>query len=527
VDHMLDVNFDKTTSLTLPFAYEVVSKEISDTKFIAFRELEVTDIAALVYFIDSIVATKASPKIKYVRVLNPAYPTFSTSTHDALKFTFDRSPFNPNLPCASVAFIGNVNSGKSSIGGHLLELLNVVPQNVVHRLGEEAKKIGYSEDIKHAWVLDRTKDARTKGRTLDSTYVGFQTPTRRFTTIDNPGHKDYSKNSTIGIFHADIVVLVTSVVMSEIELAEISRSQAEEHLVTSFCFGVRQIIVAINKMDLVNYSQSCFETVKKHMLKHILKAGFKANQVTYVPVSGTNGDCLLSDSANMPWYSGASLLQAMDEAPLPPRHVEKQFRLVVEETRNIKGIGHVVCGRVERGKITTGDIFKLYPNGPEGRVVSIESHHRQTDTGFPGDDIGISFRNVGGKSKSNQESPIVRGMIAGLTCNPPVAVMQRFEAQILLLRGAPIKVGYAPTLTMHLNLIQVTFVRLIEVIDRNNTSIEKNPESASVGQTFICELECIRPVAAETIHDAPRLSRFMIKEMRVIRALGFIRAKLA
>jgi elongation factor 1-alpha len=514
------LNFDRyANSLILP----VVSYN-STTNSFHLREVTSHDIdhCQLISYINAIVATKASPKIKYVRIMNPSFPTFSNTKHNELKFQFDRSSFNMELPCANVAFIGNVNSGKSSLGGHLLELLNVVPPGVTDKLAHEAEIVGYSPNVKHAWILDSTKESRARGRTINCTFTGFQTNSRRFTTIDNPGHKDFCKNAAIGIFHSDMIVLVTSAVMSEIELAELSRSQAEEQLVTAFCFGVRNIIVAINKMDLVNYDQNSFISVQKHMTKLIVKAGFKATQAIFIPVSAVQGDCILSDSSNMQWYRGPSLLQAMDEAPLPVRHTEKTFRLVVEEVKKIHGIGQVVCGRVERGVIKVQDNISFFPDGPkEVRVFSIETHHRDIKSASPGDDVGIAL-----KSKKENLDNIRRGMIVGLTSNPPVGVMHHFEVQILVLRGSSIKVGYIPVLTMHLASVPATVVKILQIIGRDNAVIESNPESVAVGQTCICELQALKPFAAETVHDAPRLSRFLIKEMRSVRALGFIKAKI-
>jgi elongation factor 1-alpha len=503
-----------------PFSLPVVCA-VPNGSGLIMREVGVGDLEHMVMYIDALVATKASPKVEYKPVLNPTYPTFSSSQNRELDVKLAQTPWDAALPVANVAFIGNVNSGKSSIGGRLLEDLHMVDQRSVDKLGAQAEKLGYTNDLKHAWLMDKRASERAGGFTIDPKWNAFQTPSRRFTMIDNPGHKDFVRNTSTGVFHADTIVLVVSAVLSELNLAEMSRSQAEEHLLCAFCFGIKSVIVVVNKMDLVGFDRAAFEEVQQRTLKKVKKAGFKIDNISVIPVSALSGEGLMSSSANMPWYEGPCLLQALDEVTLPKRQTEKTFRMVVDEVFKVGGVGTVVCGKVERGRLKEGDAVSVYPNGPVNvRVRSMEAHHNSVDTAFPGDDIGITL------TAKVRSSEYHRGMIIGLASNPPVPSMARFEAQIFLTKAIQFKVGYCPSIICHLETLSVRITRLVSIIDRNNAVVDSNPTEVKMGQICICEVEALKPFVGETIHEAPRLSRFLVRENRLIVAMGFIRAAL-
>jgi translation elongation factor EF-1alpha len=518
---------------------------------LVMRELTEHDTDHMVMYIDAIVATKAAPKVEYKPVLNPNFPTYSAADSRAVNVQHASVTWNEVLPSVNIAFIGNVNSGKSSISGILLTYMQIVPEHSVERLGREAVKLGLSETLKHAWVMDRLASERRGGFTINPTWAGFQTPSRRYTIIDNPGHKDFCRNAAFGVFEADAVVLVMPADVfgaragsdagagAEVVLPEGLAAQAEEHLVTAFCFGVRELVVAVNKMDLVNYSQGAFEAVRAYTLKLLKKAGFKPESAVFVPVSVLHGEGFLSNSEKMGWYSGACLLQACDELPLPRRATDKPLRMVVDEVCNLKlrkneGTGTaVLCGKVERGTVRLHDEVTLYPTGPvRAKVQSIQLHGTATQEARAGDNVGIlvaidgSLHPGAKKLAPHALTELVtptRGCIVTLSAQPAVTVMNRFEVQLLVMRGRAIAVGYKPALTTHLVTVSVHITRLVEIIGRNNAVLESNPTSVKVGQTVVCEMTALRPFAAETIHDMPRLSRFMIKENRTVMAIGFIR----
>jgi len=512
---------------------------------LVLREATEHDVDHMIMYIDALVATKAGPKLEYKPILNPTFPVFSAADTRDASYQQATVAWDNSLPCANIAFIGNVNSGKSSISGILLEYLRIVPPDVVDRLGKIATKLGLSESLKHAWVMDTTPQERSGGFTVQSSWAGFQTPSRRYTIIDNPGHKDFSRNAAFGVFEADFVVLVMPAnLLQEVENGTAAQSlsqQAEEHLMTAFCFGVRELVVAVNKMDLVDYSQEAFEAVRAYTLKIMKKAGFKAESATFVPVSVAHGQGFLSISDRVAgWYTGPCLLQACDELPLPRRVTDKPLRMVIDgvhrdahkssnkqTSKVVASNSVVVTGRIERGVLAVNDEVNLTPAGPQrARVMSMMLHGTTIEQGRPGDIVGLSLQlqdSRGGKLKADAVERPVKGMIITSFGQPTPPVLDRFEVQLLVVKGTMFKVGFKPALTTHTAVVAVEIVKLIEIIGRNNTVTETNPSEVKAGQTVVCEMKSLRPFAAETIHDMPRLSRFLIKQDRAIAAIGFIR----
>lgn len=455
VVHDLLAQCDSQETFILP----VIQEDEAGRIFI--RELEHTDLRQIVTFIDSIIATNASPKVVYAATPTPSLPSMSTSANRELNCSITIDRWNQELPVANISFVGNVNSGKSSICGKLLSSFGLVTSQRLDKLGHEAKKLGYSTDLKHAWIMDKTKEERSSGVTIHPTWVGFQTTYRRLVMIDNPGHKDYARNSTYGIFHADIVVLVTSAVMSEVELGNLAKGQGLDHLITAYCFGIRKIIVAVNKMDLVEYSQEAFDQIRQLTMKTVKKAGFKEDQVVFVPISVLDEQCLVAPSSLMPWYSGPPLIQLIDETQIPRRQPEKPLRLVVSETRKVPGVGAVVCGKVESGVVSVGDRVLFSSKVPiERKVISIQAHSSiSLQRAIAGDDVGIALggssaivsggassstsmsASAGGGSGSARNRHIAsakpkkielkKGLIMYPVGFPPLNI-KRFEAQLLL-----------------------------------------------------------------------------------------------
>jgi translation elongation factor EF-1alpha len=279
---------------------------------------------------------------------------------------------------------------------------------------------------------------------------------RRFHIIDNPGHRDFTKNATFGIFHADVCVLVTSAVMSEIEISELSAGQAMDHLLTAFCFGVRHVVVAVNKMDKVDFSQAEFERVRMHTLALVKKAGFKEANILFVPISVLENDGITNFSPRLSWFTGNSLIQTLDEVHLPARQVDQPFKLVSSEVFKNKG-GVVVCGKVDRGMVSVGDKVTA-SNGFNGVVKGIRSIGTlESENAVAGDDVGIflwpttvaepkntsSSAAAAGAGKGRSQAvkakapklgstPVKRGEILFLATQQPSQQITHFEVQMFV-----------------------------------------------------------------------------------------------
>jgi elongation factor 1-alpha len=557
-----------------------------------------SDLEELLGYVEAILATKVSPKIEYKPVTKPQHPSINTSLNRELQFRVNSQPasWNTANPVVNIGLIGNVNSGKSTLCGRILYDLGIVDKHLVDRLSEEAKRMGYTADLRHAWLLDNLQAERSRNVTMVSKFKGFETSLRRYNLIDNPGHKDFLCSATEGIFQTDIALLVVSAVESERHISSLVTNFTEEFLINAFCYSIRHLIVIINKMDATSasasvsaaasasggapgggsgggegsvsggYAEAEYQAACESVKKHLKKAGYKinnSNTVQFVPISALRGVGIVSSSVEMPWYHGPCLLQLLDEVVIPKRQVEKPLRMIVSEVHKVSGVGVVLCGKVECGTVSVGDTLSCFPElhtsvPPKGKqrnnkkktcaaaaavtatalkasssrgallkVKSIEAHHVSLPSASAGDNIGIAISSSGSGSGSGNEAISIKsfskGMILTLSSAPPVPVFIHFEAQLILLKKITIHSGYCPTLLINSNHVPVKITRLLSLIDKNNSVLETFPASVTQSQICICEMMAEKPFAAESIHELPKLSKFLIRQNRLIVAIGFIR----
>ena len=237
---------------------------------------------------------------------------------------------------------GHIDNGKSTTMGHFLMDLGVVDERTIQSHAEESEKIGKGDTFKYAWVMDNIKDERERGITIDLAFQKFESAKYFFTLIDAPGHRDFIKNMITGASEADCAVLVLSAKEGETDTAIAPGGQAREHAFLLKTLGVKQIIVAINKMDDSNYSEDAFKAAREKGEKLIKSVGYKADTVPFIPVSGWKGDNLVKKSENMSWYSGKTLLEAFDDFTVEEKPTGKPLRVPIQDVYTITGVGTVV-----------------------------------------------------------------------------------------------------------------------------------------------------------------------------------------
>ncbi|KAK2804131.1 hypothetical protein FQN49_008859, partial [Arthroderma sp. PD_2] len=265
----------------------------------------------------------------------------------------------------NLVVIGHVDSGKSTTTGHLIYKCGGIDQRTIEKFEKEAEELG-KKSFKYAWVLDKLKAERERGITIDIALWKFETPKYMVTVIDAPGHRDFIKNMITGTSQADCAILIIAAGTGEFEAGISKDGQTREHALLAFTLGVKQLIVAINKMDTTNWSESRFGEIIKEVTNFIKKVGYNPKGVPFVPISGFNGDNMIEASTNCPWYkgwsketaagkaSGKTLLEAIDAIDMPTRPTEKPLRLPLQDVYKISGIGTVPVGRVETGTIKPG-----------------------------------------------------------------------------------------------------------------------------------------------------------------------------
>ena len=373
-------------------------------------------------------------------------------------------------PHLNLVVTGHVDNGKSTTVGHLMVDLGVIDQRTIDSFAKESEATGKGDTFKYAWVLDSIKDERERGITIDLAFQKFETPKFFYTLIDAPGHRDFIKNMITGASEADASILVVSVKPGETEAATEPGGQAREHAFLSRTLGVGQIVVALNKMDDVNYGEARFNEVKEIVEKMLKMVGYNTAKVNFIPVSAWKGDNLVKKSENMAWYKGLTLAEALDSFTPPEKPINKPLRIPVQDVYTITGVGTVPVGRVETGKMKTNEKVIVMPSGVPGEIKSIETHHTQMDYAEAGDNIGFNLRGVDKKA-------IHRGDVIGNIDNPP-SVAKEFEAQIIVIHHpTAMAPGYTPVLHAHTAQVAATISEFVAKIDpKTGGIVEEKPK---------------------------------------------------
>jgi len=424
----------------------------------------------------------------------------------------------PEKPHMNLIIMGHVDHGKSTTTGHLFYLTKTVEERIAKTYEEEAKKMG-KETFKFAWVLDKLKEERERGLTIDLAFLRFETPKYFFTVIDAPGHRDFVKNMVTGASQADAAVLFVSAKRGEFEAGIGPGGQTREHAFLAFTLGVKQLVVAVNKMDdaTVNWGQERYEEIKNEISSMLKMVGYNVEKIPFVPTSGWTGDNLVKRSEKMPWYKGPALYEALDLLETPPKPIKKPLRLPLQDVYTITGVGTVPVGRVETGVVKEGDTLVFMPGNVKGEVKSIETHHVRIPKAEPGDNIGFNVRGLSTKD-------IRRGYVGGHPDNPPTVAKEFLGQIIVIYHPTAVAAGYTPVLHAHTGQIACRFVELIKKLDpRTGHTVEEKPAFLKTGDGAIVRLEPVQPIAIEAYSDFPELGRFAIRDMGTTVAAGVVK----
>ena len=411
-------------------------------------------------------------------------------------------------PHLNIVFVGHVDHGKSTTVGRLLLDSGHIEQHVIDKFEQEAVERGKA-GFGFAYVMDGLKEERERGITIDVAHKEFYTPNYYFTVIDAPGHRDFVKNMITGTSQADAAVL-------NVAANDGVNAQPKEHAFLARVLGVQELIVNVNKMDIsgVDWSQDKYNSVVAEVTGLLKMAGFKTDDIPFIPCSAFDGDNVYNRSDKSPWYNGPTLFEAIDAIKMPPKPTDMPLRLPIQDVYKISGIGTVPVGKIETGVLHAGKTVVFNPSQQSAEVKSIEMHHTNVDKAEPGDNVGFNVRGL-------SADDIRRGDVAGYTDTPPNFVRhdETFVGQIQLMDiPKAIGVNYTPVFHAHTSQVAVRFVELLEKTSKGVK--EANPAFLKTGDACLVRFGPTKPMAIEQMDAFPQLSRFAIRDMGKTVAAG-------
>lgn len=290
--------------------------------------------------------------------------------------------------------LGHVDAGKSTLMGRLLYDLKVVDQRTIDKYQKEAEKMGKSS-FALAWVLDQGTEERSRGITIDIATNKFETEKTAFTILDAPGHRDFIPNMIAGASQADFAVLVIDASTGSFESG--LRGQTKEHALLVRSMGVQRIIVAINKLDTVSWSEDRFVEISQQVSAFLTAAGFLSKNITFIPLSGLHGDNIVSKST-MPtgsWYEGPTLVEELDNSEPILRALDKPLRMTIGDIFR-GGVQNPlsVSGRIEAGSLQAGDPLIAAPSSQKCFVKSLEIDNESVDWAVAGQNVTIHLTGI-------------------------------------------------------------------------------------------------------------------------------------
>jgi len=446
----------------------------------------------------------------------------------------------------SIVICGHVDAGKSTTTGRLIFELGGIPEREMQKLRDEAQRLGKGS-FAFAFYMDRQKDERERGVTIACTTKEFFTPTKHYTVIDAPGHRDFIKNMITGASQADVALLMvpadgnfTAAIAKGNHKAGEVQGQTRQHALLINLLGVKQLIVGVNKMDcdLAKYGEPRYNEVRDEIVHMLLRVGWKKefvmNSVPIIPISGWIGDNLLTKSDKMPWWKGADvavgkekihvdcLIDALDKmVTIPPRTSEGLMRTPISGVYKIKGVGDVLTGRVEQGTVKPGEEVVFLPTHTAstactGKVFSVEMHHKSVEKAVAGDNVGLNIKGL------NQKNMPHTGDVMILKSDSSIGRCKSFTAQVQVMNHpGELKVGYCPVAFVRTgrSAVRMSSIDWKMGKETGNTKAEK-PASLKASEVAQVQFEPKQPFVLDTFKNCEGLGRVAIMEGNSIVMLG-------
>ncbi|MDC0357588.1 GTP-binding protein [Oligoflexia bacterium] len=396
--------------------------------------------------------------------------------------------------------VGHVDHGKSTLIGRLLYDTHSIPESIIEDVRETSKEHG--KEMEFAYLLDSLKEEREQNITIDTTQTFFNTDKRDYIIIDAPGHKEFLKNMITGASLASAGILMID---SSQGLAE----QTRRHAYILSLLGVEQIIVAVNKMDLVDYKEEVYLDVKEKIEAFLKKINLTPLHV--IPVSAKEGDNIASRSSNLPWYKGSILLEALDSLTAPESLRRKPLRYPVQDVYKVDG-RELVVGRIECGEMRKGDTVEIYPSKEQAEIKTVEKWLQKRSKAGAGDSIGITLQS---------DATLKRGDVICTGSAPAIAT--QLDTTLFWMDTKPLDGKEQLTLKCATQEVPCVVENIKERIDSSTLEIlGENTDTIGEAEAGSVTIRTEQPLVVEDFNSIEGLGRFVFVRNEDIVAGGII-----
>jgi bifunctional enzyme CysN/CysC len=404
--------------------------------------------------------------------------------------------------CLKVVFVGHVDHGKSTLIGRILHDTESLPEGKIDQIKKACAAEGM--EFEFAFVLDALLEEQEQNVTIDTTQIPFRTPKRRYAIIDAPGHKEFLKNMITGASNADAAILV-------IAASEGVREQSRRHAYLLGLLGIKQVIVVVNKMDLVDFSEQRFQEIKTEYQKFLVDLGLTAR--CFIPASAKSGENVARKSEALKWYHGPTVLEALDATEPTASLVDLPLRFCVQDVYRFDE-RRIIAGRIETGTLRAGDELIFSPANKSSKVQTIERWNTDKDgVAIAGDSIGITL---------TEQIFVERGYVASHQTETPVET-NRFRADLFWIAREPLRVGQPYTVRLATQDVKCQVVSIEQVMDSSTLEIKIDKyEQLDRNEVGRLTVQTRAPLVLDNHDRIANLGRFVLVDDGEIRGGGTI-----
>ncbi|HSU57017.1 MAG TPA: adenylyl-sulfate kinase [Candidatus Dormibacteraeota bacterium] len=391
-----------------------------------------------------------------------------------------------------IVIVGHVDHGKSTFVGRLFHDTGSLPEGKL----EQLQKIAERRGVPFEWanLMDALQSERDQNITIDTAQIWFQTQKRQYVIIDAPGHKEFLKNMVTGAANAEAALLL-------IDAHEGVQENSRRHGYLLNLLGIRQLAVLVNKMDLEQYSQERFAKIESEYRDWLKSIGVQAK--CFIPIAAKHGDNIASRSANMPWWTGPTVLEALDEFKIAEPPENQPLRLPIQDIYRFDE-RRILAGRIEAGALQVGDKLVFSPTNKTSTVKTIERWNAPAgESASAGESIGFTL---------SEQIFVARGAVASLEASPPFELTS-FKARLFWLGKQPFTKGQSYKLKLATQEVECSIQSIQKVIDASSlATVSRAGSDTSVGRHEVAELtlHTRKPVAFDIHADIAPMGRFVI-----------------